>query len=243
MGIQASALEPAVPRAYAVMHGPRRPRRRIRRTPVDGQRRDRAALDAGDVVGGEQRHQHRLLAGVDDGLEVGVERAAGDRRGRLGAWPRGARRPSAAARNSSPRRWCAVEPVRARPSPTRVASRSQAPWSSGASVTTTPRHDPAGGGCACPGCPMPSSRSDHAPADREAVPLPEVREQHDADDVPVGQHARRRPDAALPAEAGHPRAGADRAQVRRRAGPGRGPGRGRAPQRRARRSRACGARR
>ena len=46
-----------------------------------------------------------------------------------------------------------MEPARARPRPTRRASRSQAGASSGASVTTTPRQEPAGGGSTWAGRP------------------------------------------------------------------------------------------
>ena len=62
-----------------------------------------------------------------------------------------------AARKISPLPWCAVEPVRARPSPTRRASRSQPSGSTGASVTTTPMQEPAGlGGSSCSGSSRPT---------------------------------------------------------------------------------------
>lgn len=59
--------------------------------------------------------------------------------------PQSPRDPVAQARKISPLPWPATEPVRARPRPTRRASRLQAAWSSGASVTTTPMHDPSPG--------------------------------------------------------------------------------------------------
>ena len=53
------------------------------------------------------------------------------------------------------------------------------------------------------------------PGDGQPVPLPEVRQEHDPDDVPVGQHPRRGADAALPAEAAHAGAGTDGALLGR----------------------------
>ena len=67
------------------------------------------------------------------------------------------------------------------PSPTRRASRAQPAASTGASVTTTPMHDPAGGAGRCVRR-AGSSRPDRHPGDGEPVPLAEVGQQ---------QHARR----------------------------------------------------
>ncbi len=61
---------------------------------------------------------------------------------------RSARRPVATARKISPLPWCPVEPVLASPSPARLASRTHAAESSGASVTVITMHEPAGGAAA-----------------------------------------------------------------------------------------------
>ena len=59
-------------------------------------------------------------------------------------WSRGARNPVASARKISPLPWVATLPVRASPSPARRASRVQPAASTGASVTRTTMHEPAG---------------------------------------------------------------------------------------------------
>ena len=117
---------------------------------------------------------------------------------------RSARIPVAAARKISPLPWCAVEPTRASPSPTRRASRTQAALSSGASVTTTPMHEPAGAGAGSYGS-GGSSRPAGTPSTvsrprspklaitstptvcpdgtiRDAVPMPPLKPMHD---IPV----------------------------------------------------------
>ena len=118
------------------------------------------------------------------------------------------------ARKISPLPWCAVEPVRARPSPTRRASRSQPSGSTGASVTTTPMHEPAG--FSGPAHVLGQQPPDRHAVDGEPGPLAEVGHQH----APrrcgrPGRHPRRRTDPALEAQAGHPGAAAHRPLFRR----------------------------
>ena len=97
------------------------------------------------VVGVEHGVQDRLLGGVHAGLEQRVQVGTAEP-GALGRVPRGARMPTERPRKISPDPWWATDPARASPRPIRVASRRHPSVSSGASVTTTPRQEPAGGG-------------------------------------------------------------------------------------------------
>ena len=128
---------------------------------------------------------------------------------------RSARRVVETPRKISPLPWCAVEPVRASPSPIRRASRAQ----SALIDRCVGDHD----ADARAGRPLGVRRPRAAAARRDAVDgqplaLAEVGEQQDRHGVPVGRDPRRRADAALEAQAGHPGAGADRA-LRRAASP------------------------
>ena len=147
--------------------------------------------------------------------------APGDRGVPSAACRRGRRgRSCEAARKISPLPWWAVEPVRARPSPIRRASRAQPAPSTGASVTTTPMHEPAGRGgpSSAPG----SSRPTGTPSTVSRSRSPKLVSSSTATVWPAGRDPRRRADAALEAEAGHPGAGADRALGGRRRRPARG---------------------
>ena len=142
----------------------------------------------------------------------GSRPAPGDARARARVAPsRSARAVVEAARKISPLPWWAVEPVRARPSPIRRASRAQPAPSTGASVTTTPMHDPAGRWRAV-GAGSGSSRPTGTPGDGQ--PRAARRSWSAAAPRPCGPSGVTRDDgadAALEAEARHAGAGADRA--------------------------------
>ena len=131
--------------------------------------------------------------------------------------PRRRGRPAARSRRPGRSRRCrGARSTRCGPAPARpggpAARRRRA--SSGASVTTTPMHEPAGAGAG--GVRVGRQQ----PADRDAVDgeplaLAEVGHQQHADRVPVGTHPGRGADAALEAQARHPGARADRALGRR----------------------------
>ena len=109
-------------------------------------------------LGGLLRLRERLMPGEfaqGEPLESVLDRlSASDGRPRS---------PVANARKISPLPWLAVEPVRARPRPARLARRTQAAESTGASVTTTTMQEPAGG-CGSRGlCSAPSSRPTATP--------------------------------------------------------------------------------
>ena len=172
-----------------------------------------AATDGGGC--GEHRVQHRLLGRLDDGGEERVER-----RGRSAAravGPPGRGRAAARCRSRGRSRRCrGGRPTRRGPARARSggpAARRTAP-STGASVTTTPRQEPAGfAGCrtAAGG----SSRPTGVPATTSSSRTPKFVSSRTATVWPVGGHPRRRTDAALEAQAGHAGPGADRALVRR----------------------------
>ena len=118
-------------------------------------------------VTAKHRVEHRLLARLDNGREqagrtprprtTGVTSASG-RHVRPGRW--------SSAMKISPLPWWATDPVRARPRPTRRASREQPAPSTGASVTTSPMHEPAGRLVLWLLAPRARSRADVRPAPR-----------------------------------------------------------------------------
>ena len=171
---------------------------------------------AGDVGRGPERVDHGLLRGVDGGGEEPVQR--GRRRTRRRARRRGRPGPSSRRRGRSrPLPWWATEPVRARPSPARRASRCSWAPCSGASVATTAMQLPASRDRAAPG-PAQEPADGHA-VDPQVGRRAEVREHEDADGRPrLGHDAARGADPALPVEADHPGARADRALGDRAAG-------------------------
>ena len=121
------------------------------------------------------------------------------------------RRPEVAnARKISPLPWCATEPVRPRPSPARRASRVSCAGASGASVATIAMQLPAGGRTPASG--SGSARPAGTPSIRRSGAEPKFASTRTPTVAPgLGLEPAGRADAALPAEAGHARAGADRA--------------------------------
>ncbi len=135
-----------------------------------GQRVDGPPVAAARVDGRPERVEHRLLGRVDGRLEEPVELAR----------PRIVRSSDVAnAMKISPLPWCATEPARASPSPTRRARRSRSCGESGASVATTPMQLPAGF------CRWSGGTSAGRPdaVDAELLGDAEVREQQHADRV------------------------------------------------------------